>query len=389
MRLVLTTNFSPWSPYSGGGQHSTHNLALALHRRGHDVTVVYTRALGETFGPPVPQPYRVRWAPFVGLASRRQAPLRVLNAVTVASTLARIMARRDVDAVHGNGEEAALVPALQQRYRFTFVLTPRYPDYPSALLDRGRATRWQRARLLVRDGKYLVLGEAVRRADWVCPTSQSAAAMLERAFGSTGAHLRVIPNGIDPVFLEVAWQPEAAASGPVVFFGRLARSKGADTLIEALARLGPAAPRCLVIGRGDDEPTLRRLVHAHGLGDKVELVQWRSKAELARTLAHARMAVLPSREESFGNAIAESMAVGVPLVSTRAGSIPELVEPDRTGLLVAPGDAVALATAMQRLLEAPALARALGDAARAEVRSRKTWDAVAASFEECYRGAPS
>jgi glycosyltransferase involved in cell wall biosynthesis len=134
---------------------------------------------------------------------------------------------------------------------------------------------------------------------------------------------------------------------------------------------------------------LQTRVAALGLGDRVAFVDWLEPRPLAALLARARAAVLPSREESFGNAIAEAMAVGCPVIATRVGSVPEIVDADRTGVLVPPDDPAALAEAIDALLADPDRAAALARAGREHVRARFTWDAVAASFEDLYRSGPS
>jgi glycosyltransferase involved in cell wall biosynthesis len=82
------------------------------------------------------------------------------------------------------------------------------------------------------------------------------------------------------------------------------------------------------------------------------------------------------------------MAVGTPVVSTRAGSIPEIIEDGETGLLVEADDAQALAGAIRRLLRDRALARRLGRAGRAHVRRHFTWEIVAEAFEQIYAALP-
>ena len=108
MRILLTCNFSPWSPYSGGGQRSTHELATALCREGHDVSVVFTRTPWEHFDVPSVE-YRLHWASFFGLRSRRAALLRPLNALSVLSAVKTLHREQPLDVVHGNGEEVVLV----------------------------------------------------------------------------------------------------------------------------------------------------------------------------------------------------------------------------------------------------------------------------------------
>lgn len=392
MRIVLTCNFSPWSAYSGGGQRSTHQLASALAHAGHDVHVVYTRAPRERIEPDVPPPYRVHWAALFDLRSRRNAPLRPLSALSVARAVARLCeqapARRgDFDVVHVQGEEGALLSRSLRRRSFCLVVTPRFPWYPAAVFERRPGWRQvRRAALWLRDTKYPLLGLALRAADHVCPTSRSAADAVQRAFDLDPAVITVVPNGVAPAFLEATWTP--APDAPLLFFGRLAEDKGADTLIEALADLDRAPP-LLVIGRGDDEAALRALVRARGLGDRVRFEPWASPRDLAAHIARARMVVLPSRHESFGNAMAEAMAVGAPLVSTTAGSIPEVVDHGRTGLLVPPDDPVALRRAVAGLLADPAHAARLGAAGRAHVHATYSWDAVARRFIDIYARGPA
>jgi glycosyltransferase involved in cell wall biosynthesis len=387
MRIVLTCNFSPWSSYSGGGQRSTHQLASALAHAGHDVHVVYTRAPRERVEPDVPPPYRIHWAALFDVKSRRNAPLRPLSALSVARAVARLCEQAPVDAVHAQGEEGALVARSSWRRAFCLVVTPRFPWYPAAVFERRPG--WRQARrvaLWLSEAKYPLLGMALRAADHVCPTSRSAADAVQRAFDLAPQVITVVPNGVAPAFLDAAWTP--APDAPLLFFGRLARDKGADTLIEALAGLDRAPP-LIVIGRGDDEPALRALAHARGLGDRVRFEPWAAPRDLAARIAQARMVVLPSRHESFGNAMAEAMAVGAPLVSTTAGSIPEVVDHGRTGVLVPPDDPVALRHALATLLEDPAHAARLGAAGRAHVHATYGWDAVARRFLAIYARGPA
>lgn len=384
MNVVLTCNYSPWSRYSGGGQRSTHALALALTGLGHRVVVVYTKPPWEKVDVPGALPYEIRWASFVGVRSTVDAPLRPLNALPVAAVVWRVVRELGTAVVHGQGEEAALVPEVRARTGCRFFMTPRYPRLPEAL-GRADAGVLRRAWIAATAGKYVLLGRALRGAERVCPTSRSAADMVQRAYGLDPARIVLVPNGIDARFLAVPRRDDAAA-GPAVFFGRLSRTKGVDTLLEALARLGDAAPRCRIIGRGPDEAAFRRQAAELGLGGRVELVAWLPPDDLARELAAASMVVLPSREESFGNAMAEAMAAAAPLVTTTVGSVPEVVTHQRTGLLVPPDDPDALAAAMRSLRADPAAATAMGLCARADVRARFSWEATARAFVALYEG---
>jgi len=384
MRIALTCNFSPWSPYSGGGQRSTHALATALVREGHDVSVIFTRTPWERFAVPEVE-YQLRWAGFFGLKSRRAAPLRPLNALSVLAAMKALHHERALDVVHGNGEEVVLAATWGRQAGVTVVTTPRYPNYPAALLDPRGASRAGRLRIAITDTKYPLLGRAARASHWCCPTSEHAARLVERALGVDPAKLRVIPNGVSDAFFQHAWtRPNSA---PLFFFGRLAHDKGLDTLLQALAR-APGERTLTVVGRGDQGPALKRMAHDLGVEGRVFWRDWLDESELALELSRAKLAVLPSRHESFGNAMAEAMAVGTPLVSTRAGSIPEIVEHEVTGLLVPPDDPDALHQAITRLEHDTELADRVGAAGRERVRANFSWQAVARRYLELY-GSPS
>lgn len=386
LRIALTCNVSPWSAYSGGGQQATHHLAEALVRAGHDVHVVYTAAPWERVRPDQPPRYWVHWATFFGWRAQRRSPLRPLNAVSVALTLRALHEEAPLDVVHANGEEGALLPLLPFRDRVRFVVTPRYPHYPNALMElrplrRGLLHAW----LWLAHTEYALFGRALRAADVVCATSRSGGRLVQRVFDVADERLRVIPNGVADDFLETRWTPPPSGA-PLLFFGKLEDDKGVDTLLEALARLERPGLRAVVVGRGGAERRLREVARYHHLADRVRFVPWAAPRDLALRIAGARAVVLPSRFDVAGNTVAEAMAVGAPVVTTRTGSLPELVEPDRTGLLVPPDDPVALRDAIAALLDDPALAARLGAAARERVRDR-SWDAVAARHEELYRAA--
>ena len=88
------------------------------------------------------------------------------------------------------------------------------------------------------------------------------------------------------------------------------------------------------------------------------------RADIATILPELTVSVLPSLSEGLSNTLLESMAAGVATVATRVGGTPEVIQDEQNGLLVAPGDAHAIAASISRLLKSPALAQTLGVAAR-------------------------
>ena len=122
----------------------------------------------------------------------------------------------------------------------------------------------------------------------------------------------------------------------------------------------------------DTADALRSAIAEHGLGDRVRLHGEVSAAELQSMYGQADAVVLPSYFEGYGMALAEALAHGLPVVSTTAGAIPDTV-PREAGVLVPPGDAVALRAALAALLDEPALRTRLAAGARAARAVLPTW----------------
>jgi len=155
----------------------------------------------------------------------------------------------------------------------------------------------------------------------------------------------------------------------VVFVGRLGWHKGVDLLIQALAELrrhGLGA-RLVVAGAGPEEGRLRDLARSLGVAEACRWVGWVTHDEVPRFLADADLLVLPSRrvtgwQEQFGHVLIEAMAVGLPVVGSSCGAIPDVI--GRRDYIFPEGDAQALAQVLCRLLTDP---RAYEEAARHSV----------------------
>lgn len=130
--------------------------------------------------------------------------------------------------------------------------------------------------------------------------------------------------------------------------------KGHDLLVEALASIAARPWRLEIIGSLSRDPgtaaTVRHLIERHGLGGRIVLTGEWPQARLAEAYARADIFVLASHHEGYGMAFAEALAWGLPVVATTGGAIPETV-PESAGVLMPPGDAVALAAALARLID--------------------------------------
>jgi glycosyltransferase involved in cell wall biosynthesis len=207
---------------------------------------------------------------------------------------------------------------------------------------------------------------------------EAAAREVEQLVGLAPDSVRSIPNGVPDAALEPLPRPfEGPTIGSV---GRLDRQKGYDVLLLALAELPEAA--LVLVGDGPERRRLEAVAGDLGVGDRVRFAGW--QAEPRRHLTTFDVFALPSRFEGFPLAIVEAMLAGLPVAATAVGSVPEAVREGETGLLVPPAKPDALAAALRRLLDDPALRDRLGADGRALALERFTAAAMARSFERLY-----
>jgi colanic acid/amylovoran biosynthesis glycosyltransferase len=185
------------------------------------------------------------------------------------------------------------------------------------------------------------------------------------------ARVEVVHCGVDAE--RYAPKPlDARDRNRVVCVASLSSKKGHVHLIDALALLAEAHPSIALdlVGDGPERDNIVGRARDRGVADRVRLQGARSSEDVRAALARARMFALPSvrlrsgRMEGIPVALMEAMASGVPVIASRLSGIPELVEDGVTGLLVPPGNPLALAVAMARILEDDVLAAELARSAR-------------------------
>jgi len=168
--------------------------------------------------------------------------------------------------------------------------------------------------------------------------------------------------------------------------GRLEERKGHEHFLRAARAMLAAAnglrPQVVIVGDG---PLRGRLARQAGELGVAESVRFTGAVEDVRVpLAAMDVFVLPSRAEGMSNALLEAMAAGLPVVATAVGGTSEVLDAGRTGLLVPPDDASALATEILGLLEDPARATRLGRAAQGHVAEAFSAPAMVARLERLY-----
>jgi glycosyltransferase involved in cell wall biosynthesis len=232
-------------------------------------------------------------------------------------------------------------------------------------------------------------GYHIDQSRWIAahlPLSEYAARSLP---GRPRPH-RVTGGGVD--LARYPMRPELAHDGSAVFLGRVLPHKGIHFLIEGLP---PGLP-LHVIGPQPDPAYVERLRElVRGIpGKDVRFHGALPDAEVIARLGQAMVLVHPTpvdasgsarAHELFGLALVEAMACGCPVIASNAASLPEIVEPERSGLLVPPNDPAAIGQALERLRKEPALWRTLAAGARRRVEERFTWDRVVDRCLAAYR----
>jgi glycosyltransferase involved in cell wall biosynthesis len=363
----------------GGPIFTVHGLCRALAARGHELQVFTTNRDGPGVTPtpvgtpvdldgvqiqyfPCPLIKRLYWAPALGRALHHaigNVDIVHLHTVFLWPTWAAARAAR------GAGTP--------------YVLSPRGMLVKDLIARRSRLAKSVWIRLIERSN--------VEQAAALHLTSELERTELE-CFGWRLPRLSIIPNAIDEPLSptgKIASDVEALTSEQplVLFLGRLSWKKGLDRLLQAFARTRSGT--LAVVGTDDENfaPKLVKLAAELRIADRVRILpRTVIGSEKERLFAAARLFVLPSYSENFGNTVLEAMRRGVPVVVTPEVGAAEIVRKSGAGLVVA-GDPEPLGSAIGRLTADLNLARSMGEAGR-QTATRFSWDHVAAEMEGLY-----
>jgi D-inositol-3-phosphate glycosyltransferase len=354
---------------TGGVETFVWELGRELNRRGLKVHLVAGRS-------PRPDRYpglTVLRRPFLSRAVFRRVP-----GLRRAYALTKLFERLSFALT-------TLPLLLRERYDILHIQKPY--DLPVALLVRLLAgTRV----VFGCHGEDFFPGDRLlgKRADIAVSCSAFNADTVERHYG---LRPRVISNGYDadlfvPREPDRALRQELAPAGEhvILYAGRLIPWKGVQYAIAALAEVPGAV--LVVAGDGHYRPTLEEAARTAGLVDRVRFLGPVPHEDLPRLLAVSDVLVATSfASETFGIALVEAQACGVPVVASRFGGFPEVVQDGVTGLLVPPQEPAALAAALRALVADPARRVRMGEAGRRWVEEQFHWERVAERVLEAYR----
>ena len=342
---------------AGGVQVHVDDLARQLVARGHDVAVLAPHDRGpggRAAGAVLRVPYRGTVAPIA------PSPLAIRR-------LSRVFARLAPDVVHVH-EPLAPSTAMWATLASPAPVVATF----HAFLDRSRAMELA-APLLRTVARRLAASIAV---------SEAAAAFLRRAVPELEPV--VIPNGVDVAAFEGAEPAALPAGRRIAWIHRLDPQKGFGVALEAFSALVGDVPdaRLVVGGEGRDRGLVEGLTEA--VRSRVTMLGTVAHADVSGILRGSEAAIAPATgQESFGIAVVEAMAAGVPVVASDIAGYREVVRDRRDGLLVPPGDPAALAAGMRSILQDAGLASRLAEGGRVRARAY-AWSTVVARLEEVY-----
>jgi glycosyltransferase involved in cell wall biosynthesis len=194
--------------------------------------------------------------------------------------------------------------------------------------------------------------------DGVIGNSIAVASAAAAAEARLAGKIWVVPNGIGRVQTTL---PKRSTDVTIVCVANLIAYKGHATLLEALTRMPSEGWSVLLVGDGPERESLLHAIGTKGLRDRVTLLGGRD--DVHALLDSADIAVLPSYSEGMPNSVMEAMAHGLPVVATDVGGNRSLLG-SGAGILVPPGDDLALAQALRGLLDNPHARREMGDTGR-------------------------
>lgn len=355
MRVLVVSGI--WPPDVGGPASHAPEVAEFLRGRGHRVEVVTTAV-----APPAREAYEVRWV-------SRRLPIGARH-VRAAALIRRRAALADVVYTTGMfGRSAAGASLAGKPFVVKLTADPAFERARRRGLTKATLEEFQRGGGL-REGILRAARNAeLRRAAHVlCPSEYLR--RLALGWGLSPDRVSVLPNPVPPVPDGLPAREEARRrlglnGATLAFAGRLTRQKSLEVALEALARTDGVS--LVVAGDGDERQALERRAGELGLSGRVRFLGAQPRERVLELFRAADAALLSSSWENFPHAVVEALAVGTPVVATRTGGVAEVVEHERNGILVEPGDAEALAAAVGRLFGDGELRARLQAAAAASV----------------------
>jgi glycosyltransferase involved in cell wall biosynthesis len=381
--LYVNASYLPAVRY-GGTVVSAHGLARALAARGHDVHV-FTTSVNGPVDSDVPHEVPVDRDGVQVWYFRSPNLRRLYRSPALGRALAARV--REFDVVHT--QAVFLWPIWAAASAAAAAGVP-YVVSPRGMLEKGLIA--SKSRILKTAWIRLVERGNLEQASAVHVTSAREAAELA-AFGFRLRKVVTIPNGVDDEDVPAGGASPSPAIGAIVehgpyvlFLGRVNWKKGLDRLVRSMAHMTPAVR---VVVAGNDEEGLRPVLEAEasrvGVRDRLVFTGVVAGADKHALIANARLLVLPSYSENFGNVVVEAMSAGRAVIVTPEVGIADSVAAIGAGWVV-DGEPSVLGARIAALAHDQQLAAEMGARGKLAAAREFSWSSVGARMEELYAG---
>jgi glycosyltransferase involved in cell wall biosynthesis len=340
MRILVLNHEFP--PVGGGGGRAAESICQVLAMRGHDVRVLTSHIKGQSRDERR-DGYRIIRIPSLRTqAFRASLPSMfayVLAGLWAGSRLIRLF-QPDVIHVHFAVPAGALAWVLSKITRVPYVLTAHLGDVPGGVPEKTRD--WFR---------------------WIFPFTRfvwhdasARVAVSEFTRGLALQHYReeilVIPNGVD---VNLAESLEIHTNNPpvIAFAGRFMEQKSPLRVVEVLNEINDIPWKCVMFGDGPLLEHVKHSISRYGLEDRFVLTGWIAPEEVMEWFGQSDILFMPSLSEGLPVVGVQALSKGLAIVASRVGGFVDLVDEDRNGHLLEPGDTAGFAAKIQSLLKNP------------------------------------
>ncbi|MGN6393838.1 MAG: glycosyltransferase family 4 protein [Gemmatimonadales bacterium] len=353
------------TPYIGGVELITDDFLVALAARGHDVTVIARKGHLNVDGPTVPGTnVPVHYFPFQEALMNK----RFDEIISITRRIGEIKTQLKPDLIHLNfwGPSSIFhlrtLGAHEAPTLMTLYALPESEPSKTGVVERLFAA-----------------------ADWVVGPSRAVIDRTREWFPQITAKSSVIYNTLN--LPEVEARPLPFDRPHLLCIGRVVPEKGFDLVVDALASILRAVPeiQLTIAGDGIDRPMLEQQARRLNVDHRIVVAGWVPPKEVLGLINTATIVIVPSRWFEPAPLVAIQAAhMGRPVVGTRTGGIPELVEDRVTGLVVDKEDPEAIARAVLYLLQNQDEARAMGERAKLRARSVFGWQPCVDAYDALY-----
>jgi len=368
MKPLIVAFSTEYFPYIGGAEVALRQIATRL-KSEYDFIIITSS------GPRIPpalEQVEEGWIYRLGPGTALDKWLMLING------------QRSIDQILDQHQDARPVILwgmdITQGSLLASYTNRRHPHFPFILTVQygGSLERLQQARLGLIQRSFRAM---LSRADHVITISRYLEE-LTQTFNYSGP-LNIIPNGVDLDLFHNPDPTEQSGAPQIISVSRLVEKNGLDTLLRSVAILKSTGfdVQCPIVGEGPLRSELEILARQLGIQDRIEFIGNIPHNEVPSYLWRASLFVRPSRSEGMGNVFLEALAAGLPIIGTRVGGIPDIIQDGETGLLADVDDAEDLASKIRELLTNAGLSHKIVSKGIRMIQDRFTWDGIAESYQ--------